>query len=141
MTRFILGLGLLVCACGSSDDAPNECAISDRSGTYLSHMVERSGGTCGAIPDAIARFDSQEPSSGCALDEPDRWTQNSCKLERSYSCDEPAIEAGATSSTVAVTTQQDSTGAKITGIVTIRIFRPNGTVGCASTYDLTATRQ
>jgi hypothetical protein len=141
MAKFILGLGLLVAACGGSDDAPVECEISDRGGTYLFHLAERGGGTCGAIPDALQRFDSQEPSAGCALDEPDRWSENDCKLERSYSCDEPAIETGATSKTVAVTTQQDGGGAKITGLVTIRIFRPNGTVGCASTYDLTATRQ
>lgn len=144
MTKFILGLGLLLGACSGSDggsSAPIECAQTDRVGTYLSHLVERDGGKCGPIADALGRIDSEELPAGCSFDAPDRWSEGDCKLERAYSCDEPGIGAGYTSKSVAVTRQQASDGSKITGTVTITILEPNGTVGCASTYDLTATRQ
>lgn len=140
MTRFILGLGLLVCACGSSDDAV-QCSKTDRTGTYVAHFAERADGSCGAIPDTVLRFDGSSGAlaAGCVLDAPDVWSSDQCKLDRSMSCAIAGTDQ--TLSIVASTHQLDSDGIKIAGVESVTAYDGNGAFVCASTYDLTATRQ
>jgi hypothetical protein len=134
---------LLACACSSSSDAtvlPSHCDISDRMGTYLDHYAERSGGTCGAIPDQVGRVDG--PSGlpeGCALDGDDRVSENGCKLERTYTCDFPAD--GVIASYTGVTQAEDAGANRLIGILTVRVSDSSGSFLCSSTYDLTFTRQ
>jgi len=141
MTKFILGLGFVACACGASDDAIS-CAKTDRSGAYVAHFVERANGTCGAIPDTVLRFDGSGATmlpAGCTLDAPDVWSGDLCKLDRSYTC---AI-AGTDQTVVVVasTHETQSGGATIAGVESLTAYDSRGGFVCASTYDLTATRQ
>lgn len=134
-----------VCAlagCGGDDgEAALECSRSDRGGTYLLEYSERSG-DCGPLPDALSRLDDAEAvGEGCRLDAPDRWSADSCRLERAYTCEEPGVGPGVTSSSVAVTEQRDGSGDRLTGLLTIRLRDADGRVLCSGTYDVTATRQ
>jgi hypothetical protein len=139
--KYLAILGLLVSGCGGSDDEPVECSRTDRSGTYLVQMTETSG-NCGPIPDQLGRLDDAEALPAvCAHDAADRWSDGDCKFERAYSCLEDGVGPGYTSSSVAVTEQQDSDGGSFTGLVTITVFDAAGAVACKSTYELTATRQ
>lgn len=141
-TRGLSALLLLVLpACGDGGDAATACDRSDRSGTYLLQFTERSG-DCGPIPEQLGRLDDAEALlEECALDAPDRWTEGDCKLERAYTCAEDGIEPGASSSWVAVTTQADDSGSRITGTVTVRVSDARGVQLCRGTYGFEASRQ
>jgi len=132
-----------VCAlagCGGDDgEAALECSRGDRWGTYLLEYSERSG-DCGPLPDALSRLDDEDAmGDGCELDAPDRWSADSCRLERAYTCEDPGI--GVTGTFVAVTEQRDGSGARLTGLLTVRLRDADGRVLCSGTYDVTATRQ
>lgn len=135
---------LLVCAvgCGGSDgESSFTCSPAERSGTYLLTYTERSG-DCGPIPEQLGRLDDAEAlPEECMLDAADRWSEDACKLERAYTCAEDGVEPGASGSWVAVTTQADDSGGRITGTVTVRILGADGVQLCRSTYDITASRQ
>jgi hypothetical protein len=133
LQRFLLLSGLVLAGCGGEDDGGAvSCERSDRTGTYLGTYVERSGGTCGALPDELARLDASEPADGygtCAKASADVWSDGDCTLERSLECDDG-------SSGVAISTQQDSSGEHIEGTLTLRV--PGV---CTSTYDVDIVRQ
>lgn len=145
MTRLI-GLGLLAFGCSATDPAserqePLSCAKTDRTGTYFVTYTTVSG-DCGDIPDGLGRLDDAEALPDiCALDAADRWSDGDCKLERAYSCLEAGIGPGVQSHTIAVTTQDDDSGARITGTITMRITDPSGVQLCNGTYQLSAVRQ
>lgn len=132
---------LLGCSGSGEDDESFTCAQTDRQGTYLVQLTELSG-DCGPIPEQLGRLDDPTAlPNTCSLDAPDRWSNGDCKLERSYSCEEPGIGAGVTSQTIAVTDQADDSGSHITGTVTLRVLDVDGTQLCRSTYDFDAIRQ
>lgn len=137
MKRWGIILGLTGIACGGSEDGtPGGCNIfEDRNGTYLLRFSERSG-NCGAIPDQLARLESDAPlQEGCILTADDTISDDGCTLERSYSC----LIDGTESDWVAVTTQEDSSAETITGTITVSF--DDGLQSCTSTYSVLATRQ
>lgn len=128
-------------ACGGEDDSL-VCNQGDRVGTYLAVFSERNMPLpCGPLPDQLGRIDSQDLPDGCVFDASDRWTENDCKLERAYTCESDDIGPGYTTEWIAVTTQDNSSGSRISGVVTIRALDASGVALCASTYDVVATRQ
>jgi hypothetical protein len=136
---------LLVAGCGGSgnDDSDEAltCSRTDRAGTYLMQFSERAG-DCGPIPEQLGRIDDATAlPAGCTLDAADRWSDADCTLERAYTCDEPGVGPGVTSSSIAITTQQDQGAESLTGTLSIVVRDSDATQLCRSTYDVTGTRQ
>jgi hypothetical protein len=131
---FLIGLVGLGCA-GADDDgeaAPVECDRDDRRGTYLIEY-RRTDGTCGNIPDALARIDGDNVTGAaeCFLTEQDRWSRNDCRLERSFACEFDGflyLYTGVTDS--------NASGSKIEGPLQVTVDGE-----CTGTYDVTWTRQ
>jgi hypothetical protein len=115
-----------------------ECSKSDRTGTYLIHQDEMSGGTCGPIPDKLERIGG-EPAAGCVITF-EQWSADECKLERSIVCtsskDNIKLES------TAITNQQDDDGSLLSGTasMTLRTLSTDAFL-CSSTYKMTASRQ
>lgn len=135
---------LLGCSGGGDDDDDSFTCneATDRSGTYLASYSERSGGTCGDIPDELGRLDGVNAlPAQCTEDAPDVWSADGCRLDRSFTC----CEGYYCTSIVAVTEQRDASAATITGTLSLRIteFDPAGNPvdSCSSLYDMTAQRQ
>lgn len=133
---------MLLVGCSGSDDSDFTCAQTDRSGTYLAHYDEGANGTCGELPDELVRLDPNGAiGDTCAFDAPDSWSSDQCRLDRSITC----CDNNVCTHVVATTTQQDESGAEISGILTMRAELGDGFGGiadsCASLYTMTATRQ
>ena len=121
------------------DDDQIECSSTDRIGTYLLETPERDG-TCGAIPSQVGRV--EDPTAlpvGCVLDAPDRWSDGGCSLERAYTCTDAPNNL--ITSWTGITTQQDSNGDLVTGVLSVRATELDGTFVCSSTYGFRAERQ
>lgn len=146
--RLVAGAALMACAaltggCSSGDDEEESftCEKTDRSGTYFVEY-ETVDGNCGDIPSSVGRLDDATAlPDTCAFDAPDRWSDGDCKLERAYSCEENAIEPGATSTTVAVTEQRDAAGDMLAGTLTMTVKGGDGGFICSGTYRFSASRQ
>lgn len=135
-----VALFLLAAGCGATndEDGPVSCDPADRTGAYVIHYTERPNGSCGPMPDEVARIDGGGGiADGCTLDAPDTWSADQCRLDRSVTCCEPPVCL----SVVASTEQVDASGATISGVTTVTILNDLSQDGCISTYDLTATRQ
>lgn len=145
MTKtFLAGLAVLCAACGSGDDDGGgaiTCAPEERTGTYRLRYTTLDG-NCGDVPESIGRLDNAaaELGDGCTFDAEDRWTENDCKLERAFTCPAESIGPGMKTRTVAVSTQEDDSGAHLTGTTTVTVLQANGQVACVGTYELNATR-
>lgn len=142
--RYMTAGFIFLAGCGGTDgdDGAAACDPADRSGTYLMRYSERADGTCGDAPDTLVRLDPDgELGGGCSLDAPDEWSADQCRLTRSVTC----CDGGYCTSVTGFTTQQDDSGATISGVMTFQIqeIGASGAVldGCLSTYDVTATRQ
>jgi hypothetical protein len=111
---------------GGTAPAPTQCKQSDRTGTYLQHVVGVSG-NCGNIADVLVNATTASDTS-CTVQSED-WSDGNCKLESTVSCN------GGTEILTAVTSQQTDDGSVISGEESI--------VGqsCSGTYDVTLTRQ
>lgn len=137
---------LLAMGCGGNDGATPGTDFTcdpatDRNGTYLVHLVERPGGSCGELPDTLGRIDGgmpvQGPSQQCSPVAPSKFSQGNCKLENVFRC---TSSDGSVVDATAVTTQLDADGAKLSGIYSASATRPGG-ASCTSSYDVTYTRQ
>jgi hypothetical protein len=140
----VITIGLasaLLGACGGADD-PITCSPSERAGTYLL-TYETLSGNCGNLPQTVVRLEGPDQGliEGCALDVPDRWSEDGCKVERAFTCLEPAAGDGATSEFVGVTTQETDDGSRISGTMTARLFASDGSQTCLGTYRLAYERQ
>jgi hypothetical protein len=132
-------IAALALGCSGADESFT-CEPGDRSGTYVIHYSERPNGTCGEPPDEVTRLDGG-PDPSCTLDAPDMVSADQCRLDRSITC---CGEGGICSHIVGYTEQQDESGARITGTITVRIDEANPFGGrdpvCVSTFDIVATR-
>ena len=131
---------LLSVACSGADDSEASCSSAHRSGTYVAHFTERPAGTCGAITDQVVQLSPGEASlpAGCAFDAPDSVSSDECGLTRQYSC--PLDGAPGTVSVVAFSKERDG-GRSFTGTLTAKMYDGTGALACASTYDVTWSRQ
>ncbi len=142
----ILMVGLVLPCCGGSagdddatDEGPTSCdPATDRQGTYLLHFTE-TGGNCGPSPDQIVRLGEVAPGTSCTNDYEPIVSEAGCKVEASVTCVDGAT--GQSGHSVGVTTQEDESGAHLSGVATITIKDAQGTELCLSTYRLTYTRQ
>lgn len=142
--RLIL-TGAMALACSAADPAPQAraktCSKTERNGTYLMTLTVVSG-DCGEYPQQLGRLDDAEAIPDiCALDAPDRWSEGECKFERAYTCLEEGIGPGVQSHWVAVTTQDDDSGSRLSGTVSVRITSAAGLQVCVGTYSMSAVRQ
>jgi hypothetical protein len=135
--RAILGLiGLFGMGCAGADDdgetVPVECDRDDRRGTYLIEYQETDG-TCGPIPNSLARIDGQNVTgtAECFLTEQDRWSRNDCRLERSFAC-----EIDGYLYLYTAITDSNASGSKLDGPMQVTVDGE-----CTGTYDVTWTRQ
>lgn len=135
-------LGLLIAGCGGDAGTPGKdfhCGASDRTGTYLVHGTERSGGTCGPLTDTVVRLSTTPmtmPGVTCSYSQPTSVTDNGCKISSSIHCD---ADDGSSSDATSVLTQRDSSGDTLTGIYSVTATK-NGQ-SCSSSYDVRYTRQ
>ena len=136
----ILAVVLISTACSGGDDKPDvPCSGAHRTGTYIAHFVERAGGTCGPITDAVTKLDNSGAlPPGCSFDDADTGSADRCTLTRSITC--PLDGVPGTVSLVAVSTEHDG-GKTFTGTTTSRIKDADGRLQCVSTYDCTWSRQ
>lgn len=139
----LVALGLAACG-GASELEPGaeECPISSDDGCaqprglYETTYVERAGGTCGAketvraeaVPHRVHGFG--EPCSGFV-----EWSDDFCMASFEASCPEDEVGPGFYNRQVSNTTYT-SDGLSRTGVYELEILAPDGTVHCASTYDL-----
>lgn len=101
-------------------------------------MRERANGTCGPVADQVVRVDNPGLlPAGCSKDAPDDASPDRCEHSRSYTC---VLDDGAKVSVVGTITEHDG-GDKLTGVLSMTIFDPDGLFVCASAYDATFTRQ
>lgn len=140
--RIVMLLALTLAGCGGSDrrspedTLPASCdPITQRIGTYFAEATTVSG-NCGPQTSGLVRLDSTIPD-GCVFDADDIWSNNGCTLERAMTC--PSGEE--TVRLVAISTQQDSHGDRITGTMTMAFSDARGASVCTGTYRLTYTRQ
>lgn len=148
--RRIVGAGaalLIACAADSQPDTrPTSCEKTQRSGTYMMTYAEQSGGTCGAMPSGLVRFDPNAPAGDGCMVQSEAWSEGDCTLERDVTCTgtyaSPTQYGGKgafTNHMTAVTRQVTADGSRIEGTITMRIELSSG--ACSSTYAVVATRQ
>jgi hypothetical protein len=108
-------------------------------GSYLVHFVERTGGTCGAVPDRIAAF-NEGPNAmsmlapGCTGQDQESST---CIETLSVMCFDPMSGITSNISGDLHFSADASTGH---GVWQVDI-RDKAGMSCSSIYDLTVTRQ
>jgi hypothetical protein len=134
-----LANAVLICVLTAAcrDDA--ECSATNRTGTYLFQAREVSG-DCGYVSDTVGILTNGSPAleDGCTVDF-ERWSDDSCKLERAVTCISQNSNRRQTASGV---TNEEDDGAKLTGTMTVIVSAlDTQSVICSSTYDTTATRQ
>ncbi len=113
---------------GSGGSAPS-CAA--RTGNYLAHFVERPGGSCGQITDAVAP--AGEHPAGCqGTDQP---SADNCSIDVNQTC--PLQDGGTLEETG--TSHWSVDGSKGTAVITIT-RKPAAGASCTSTYDVTFTK-
>ena len=132
----MIGLGFN--ACGQSLD----CQFSHRSGSYLVSFSLISG-NCGEIPSTLVALNhdgsSPTPPEGCTY-ETHTWSGDQCELQTVQTC---IVESDNTSSkTTAITQQEDSSGNRINGTMSMEIRNDNdNSLKCTGTYDILYERQ
>lgn len=136
MKNLILFLAVLV-GCSGADEA-EPCDLAHRDGTYLLSYTERSGGTCGELPDVVGRADPDSISDGCMLTEPDDVSADQCTLTRSLVCTVQNPDGAIYGIAV---TKESGGGARLEGIYTMTIRDAAGELVCLGTYDVVAVRQ
>lgn len=103
--------------------------------SYVVHLVEKTGGTCGAIPEAVVNSSADgqfHPQPGCA----GARTINGCSiLLTNYTC----TPSNGTTSTVTGEVTLTSDGTKGSGTVQLTLKTPSAT--CSSSYVVIYTRQ
>ena len=140
MGRWML-LGFALCSCSAASDGGGDalrCAKTDRTGTYLVHFTERSGGTCPPVPDSLVGLDPTTPlAAGCTMTEPDSWSADECTLIRKGQCQIQGSNGTLTLTTVS--NEIESGGGKFSGLQSVvnTVSNPS----CAGTFDVTWTRQ
>lgn len=131
---YLLGIASLAAGCSASDgpDKPTQCGDGTFAGTYLIHLIERSG-NCGPVADVLTRTDGSGSTAAgdCTLDEPNAYTNGNCTVTSAITCD---YAAGVLHETT-VLTWQDPEPRVLKGKLTASV----GT--CLSTYDVTWTKQ
>jgi len=127
---------------GATDTAGDEhCDPSNRNGIYAEHFVERSGGTCGPLPDVQVQLASDLPAlTGCTFDAPDDVSADQCTVSRAFTC--PAGNGVSDPySVVSVTIDARRDGSVFQETLQLVEYDDQGAVLCASTYDVTDTRR
>lgn len=127
----------VLAACASSDpqtsgvrNEVNACAT--QGATYLLHMVQRAGGTCGNPPDRVVNLDDPAITNVfCAA-----VTQANC-VARGTDCVE---SSDGCTSTYTYKTTFAADGASATSLHSVSMRCSDGS-SCSSTYDTTMTRQ
>ena len=113
-----------------SQSTTNGC--KSRSGNFLAHYVERTGGTCGAITDTV--FDSSGHAAICkGTDAP---TTDNC----SVNVDETCTPTTGPSFKETGTSHWSTDGTNGTSVFTVTILNASGASQCTSTYDVTFTQ-
>jgi len=103
------------------------------------HFTERQGGTCGAISDAVIQGGSLSANTTKCTG-PVTPTTDNCEVAVDQTCATNAATAGG--STHEVGRYKFSVdGSYGTGISSVSVLDADGKALCASTYDLTFTRQ
>lgn len=134
----LAGIVVLLAGCSGGDKAA-PCDLAHRIGTYVEHVVERAGGSCGIIPDQVVRTDNPGGlPPGCTKDAADSASSDRCNYDRSYTC--VTTNPDAATSVVATTTEHNG-GATLTGVLSLTIRDGAGAFVCSSAYDVTFTRQ
>lgn len=133
---------LCTVACdGDADEQPSSCDPAARVGTYFATFDVISG-DCGDQASGLIRVGGDaNAASGCRLIAQDRWSDGNCTLERSMQCPFDEFERGATIETIAITTQRDEDGDRMTGTMTMTVWEASGQAVCLGTYRMVAERQ
>ena len=127
MIKTFAVLALFLAGCSGSQDFA--CNKDGWSGTYVLAFEERARGTCGQLPDIVILFAAGQAGkvpNGC--EQKTSVSTDSCLRTVSWTC--------STENIVMTLTQQDEKAKELTGLYTYSQTR-----GCASTYDIVATRQ
>lgn len=114
------------------------CDLSDAAGVWSVSAEERSGGTCGPLPDTQAYVDDlfAGPDEWICETLQDERSEDDCEIQGVVDCD---IPDGRTMRTIFDITQ---TGATTAESVTSYQFRDaQGLQLCASTYDMSFSKQ
>src|SRR5262245_17576527 len=116
LTSLTLASLLIVgCSSGTESTAPqrlSSCLRSDRQGTYLQHMTERSGGKCGPVNDQLVQIDPNGPTTTtspggvtCKLTS-SSWSEGDCRVDSTVDCTSP----GGTSKSISLSRQTAQDG-------------------------------
>ena len=129
----------VLAACSSSDPAPppptkaNACATPGK--TYLTHFVEQPGGTCGPLADVLVTVNQDGTLPGPVVSCQSK-TETVCRTQAT-DCTTSAIKGLTCHVTSDLTYASD--GASAAGTETASCT--GGSTTCASTYQITVTRQ
>jgi len=111
-----------------------DCSANDRYGLYLIRYGVQTG-NCGGTRLLGGWVDHAMALPGyCALDAPDRWSDDECTFERAYTCPDPADDL--VTSWSGATTQRDDDAEFLTGSANVQSTRLDGTVLCTGTIEL-----
>lgn len=133
----------LVAACSSSSSGSSSSAsqgpCAQRSGTYLAHYVERSGGTCGALPDSLVTINSQPTAPAAPCTGSISYSKDNCDVTIAQTCP-VSSDAGVYTLRQTGTATWNADGSSGSAAIEMILADSNGVVQCQSTYDLTETR-
>ena len=144
MMRGLLVVGMLGLAmgCSSSDDpavGSGNGACAQRSGTYLSSFVTRSG-NCGDIPELVVVVPKQptDPGPGCtgAI----TYSGDNCQVTIDTRCPGTGTNSKGHAA-VAGLAKWSTDGSLGTGTETLTLTTEDGTMVCVGTYDFMQRRQ
>jgi hypothetical protein len=120
----------------AEDPAPkaevNRCSRSLRNGKYkvqlqgISSNCQRVDDFEEELKDGVAQL-----GENCTHDKPDKWSEDGCKIERTYSCKEAN---GTTTRTTMVTSPESDDGSILAGIISIRKLDKSGSERCQGTF-------
>lgn len=135
-TLALAALTLAGCSAGAEPDDTG-CKNLSRDGTYLIVWQPLSG-DCTTPDTQVSRGDPQGLlPSGCSTDQPERWSDDWCSLERAYSCPR-TVDTGRFSVVEAIT--QGDNGV-FTSAATVTVRDPAGAQVCKGTFAVTYARQ
>jgi hypothetical protein len=150
MTRLAFVAALLLTACGgnaqdpgtgvvtedaNAPDSGGACNIYLLVGTFKAHHVERAGGTCGPIADAVVDINTTHVNgTSCGFGDSAKETSAGCQVTQVVRCTAP--DGGGYSQEYAQVTP--SGNGAWTGIYNVRM---DGAHPCESVYDLTYSHQ
>lgn len=143
MRLITIGLAAAVTlgGCSASGDGweePSGCQSYDRSGTYLITVAIISGDCVTSMSAVVDRGDPQgRLDADCIVNQPDRWSDDGCTLERAYTC--PRDSDGARVATIQAITQKSE--GNFVSTETVTLTATDGTRICQGTVRTTYTRQ